>query len=80
MIRLERVPAQSGFWHRERLQVVRTFPITPFTTQKPASLNDTSPLLYLPGRTARPLFSPDELARHFALVYFGRSAAGLGIH
>jgi hypothetical protein len=30
MIRLERVPAQSGFWHRERLQVVRTFPITPF--------------------------------------------------
>src|ERR1035438_10122432 len=30
MIRLERVPAESGFWHRERLQVVRTFPITPF--------------------------------------------------
>ena len=30
MIRLERVPAQNGFWHRERLQVVRTFPITPF--------------------------------------------------
>ena len=30
MIRLERVPAQSGFWHRERLQVIRTFPITPF--------------------------------------------------
>src|ERR1019366_6926535 len=30
MIRLERVPAQSGFWRRERLQVVRTFPITPF--------------------------------------------------
>src|ERR1017187_10816670 len=33
MIRLERVPAQNGFWHRERLQVVRTFPITPFFVQ-----------------------------------------------
>ena len=42
MIRLERVPAQSGFWHRERLQVVRTFPITPFHVHKILFPNATS--------------------------------------
>jgi hypothetical protein len=42
MIRLERVPAQNGCWHRERLQVVRTFPITPFCYNQPGRADPTA--------------------------------------